>query len=75
MTSIATSPGEAITAKAPSAIDYLRRFARKHKAAAISIAAIFVVLVGAVIAISIFAAEAQRQRQESEHLNHNSVRQ
>ncbi|MEE2906459.1 MAG: serine/threonine-protein kinase, partial [Planctomycetota bacterium] len=60
--------GDPITAKAPSAIDYLKRFARKHKAAAISIAAIFVVLVGAVIAISIFAAEAQRQRQESEHL-------
>ena len=54
--------GEAISAKAPSAVDYLRRFARKHKAAAVSIAAIFVVLVGAVIAISIFAVDAQSQR-------------
>jgi hypothetical protein len=59
--------GDPITAKAPSAIDYLKRFARKHKAAAISIAAIFVVLVGAVIAISIFALESQRQRTEAEH--------
>ncbi|MCH2137301.1 MAG: protein kinase, partial [Phycisphaerales bacterium] len=58
--------GEAITAKAPSAIDYLRRFARKHKAAAISMAAIFVVLAGAVIAISIFAVEADSQRKIAE---------
>ena len=54
--------GDPITAKAPSAFDYLKRFARKHKAAAISISAIFVVLVAAVIAISVFAAEAQHQR-------------
>ncbi|MDP6721716.1 MAG: hypothetical protein QGF59_23815, partial [Pirellulaceae bacterium] len=59
--------GDPIAAKAPSAIDYLKRFARKHKAAAISIAAIFVVLVGAVIAISIFAVEAdQLAKSESE---------
>jgi len=54
--------GDPITAKAPSAIDYIRRFARKHKAASVSIAAIFVVLVSAVIAISIFAVEANAQR-------------
>ncbi len=52
--------GDPIAAKAPSAIDYLKRFARKHKAAAISIAAIFVVLVSAVVAISIFAVQAKR---------------
>jgi serine/threonine protein kinase len=54
--------GDPIAAKAPSAIDYLKRFARKHKAVAASIAAVFIVLVGAVIAISIFAVEANTQR-------------
>jgi tRNA A-37 threonylcarbamoyl transferase component Bud32 len=54
--------GDPIAAKAPSAIDYLKRFARKHKAAAVSIVAVFIVLVGAVIAISIFAVEANTQR-------------
>ncbi|MCP4092405.1 MAG: serine/threonine protein kinase, partial [Planctomycetes bacterium] len=58
--------GDPITAKAPSAIDYLKRFTRKHKAAAASIVAIFVVLVGAVIAISIFAAETTSQRNIAE---------
>jgi len=58
--------GDPIAAKAPSAIDYLKRFARKHKAAAVSISAIFVVLVAAVIAISIFAVEAKRQREDAE---------
>ncbi|MDP7519251.1 MAG: hypothetical protein QF438_03780, partial [Phycisphaerales bacterium] len=61
--------GDPITAKAPSAIDYLKRFARKHKAAAVSIAAIFVVLVGAVIAISIFAVEAEKRRAHSESVS------
>jgi serine/threonine protein kinase len=54
--------GDPIAAKAPSAIDYLKRFARKHKAVAASIAAVFIVLVGAVIAISISAIEANTQR-------------
>ena len=54
--------GDPIAAKTPSAIDYLKRFARKHKAAAASIAAVFIVLVGAVIAISIFAVEANTQK-------------
>ncbi|MDP7088108.1 MAG: hypothetical protein QF360_10865, partial [Phycisphaerales bacterium] len=58
--------GDPITAKAPSAIDYLKRFARKHKAAAVSIAAIFVVLVGAVIAISSIAVELSVQRNTAE---------
>ncbi|MDP7518645.1 MAG: protein kinase, partial [Phycisphaerales bacterium] len=58
--------GDPITAKAPSAIDYLKRFARKHKAAAIAIAAIFVVLVGAVIAISSIAVELSVQRNTAE---------
>ena len=54
--------GDPIAAKTPSAIDYLKRFAQKHKAAAASIAVVFIVLVGAVIAISIFAVEANAQR-------------
>jgi tetratricopeptide (TPR) repeat protein len=59
--------GDPIAAKPPSAIEYLKRFARKHKAAAASIVAIFVVLVGAVIVISIFTVEAERQRVVAEH--------
>jgi hypothetical protein len=58
--------GDPIAAKTPSAIDYLKRFARKYKAAAASIAAVFIVLVGAVIAISIFAVEANTQRRIAE---------
>ena len=54
--------GEAISARSPGAIDFLRRFAKRHKAAAISLASIFVILIGAVVAISIFAIEASRQR-------------
>ncbi|MCH2133932.1 MAG: tetratricopeptide repeat protein [Phycisphaerales bacterium] len=54
--------GEAISARSPGAIDFLRRFAKRHKAAAISLASIFVVLVAAVVAISIFALETSRQR-------------
>ena len=60
---------EPISARPPGAIDYLRRFARKHKAAAVSIVAVFIVLVGAVIAISIFAVEAGRQRKDAELSN------
>ncbi|MBT7352016.1 MAG: protein kinase, partial [Phycisphaerae bacterium] len=53
---------EPIAARPPGAIDYLRRFARKHKAASIAIGSVFGVLVLAVIAISIFAIDAQRHR-------------
>jgi tetratricopeptide (TPR) repeat protein len=53
---------EPISARPPGAIDYLKRFARKHTAAAIGIAAVFVVLLGSVVAISIYAVEAERQR-------------
>ena len=61
--------GDPISAKAPSAIDYLKRFARKHKAAAASIAVVFIVLVGAVIAISIYAIEANTQRRIANDAN------
>ena len=53
---------EPIAARPPGAIDYLRRFARKHTAAAVAIVAVFGVLIVAVVAISIFAVEAQHQR-------------
>jgi tetratricopeptide (TPR) repeat protein len=53
---------EPISARPPGAIDYLRRFARKHTAAAVAIVAVFGVLIVAVVAISIFAVEAQHQR-------------
>ena len=56
---------EPITARRPGAIDYLRRFARKHRAAAIAIATVFVVLLGAVISISLYAIEAERQREQA----------
>ncbi len=57
---------EPIAAKPPSAFDYLKRFTRKHKAAAVFIAAIFMVLVGAVIGISAYAVEADRQADRAE---------
>jgi tetratricopeptide (TPR) repeat protein len=58
--------GDQITAKAPSALDHLKRFARKHKAAATSIVAIFLVLVAAIIAISIFAVRAEDEKIRAE---------
>ena len=57
---------EPIAAKAPGAIDYLRRFARKHRAAAVAISSIFLVLVVAVIAVSIFAINAERAKTRAE---------
>ena len=53
---------EPIAARPPGAIDYLRRFAKKYRAAAVAIAAVVVVLVVAVVGISIFAIDAQMQR-------------
>ena len=58
--------GDQITAKAPSVLDHLKRFARKHKAAATSIVAIFLVLVTAIIAISIFAIRAEDEKIRAE---------
>ncbi|MDP6159235.1 MAG: protein kinase, partial [Phycisphaerales bacterium] len=53
---------EPISARPPGAIDYLRRFARKHTAAAVAIVAVFGVLIVTVIAVAIsiayFAVEA-----------------
>ncbi|MEE2906455.1 MAG: protein kinase, partial [Planctomycetota bacterium] len=60
--------GEPITAKAPSAMDYLKRFTRKHKGTAASIAAIFLVLIGAVVAVSIFAYKVEQERKKSDAL-------
>ena len=55
-----------ITASPPSPLDNLRRFARRHRAATAALASIFIVLVGAVIGVSLFAIEANRQRQVAE---------
>ena len=54
--------GDPIAARAPSAIDYLKRFARKHKAAVTSVVAVCIALVGGLIGIFVFAAEANTQK-------------
>ena len=51
-----------IAASPPNAFDNMRRFARRHRAASIAIASIFVILLGAVVGVSLFALEANRQR-------------
>ncbi|MAT82289.1 MAG: hypothetical protein CMJ29_11690 [Phycisphaerae bacterium] len=53
---------EPIKARPPSALDMLIRFTRRHTAAAISIAAVFLMLLVAVTITSISATEASRQR-------------
>ena len=53
---------EPITARPPGVLDYIRRFAKKHTAAAIAIAAVFVVLVGAVIFVSSYAVKLEKQQ-------------
>lgn len=59
---------EPISARPPGAIDYLRRFTRKHTAAALAISAVFVVLVVAVVGISIFAINAAKERTRAEQV-------
>jgi len=53
---------EPISARPPGAVDGLMRFARRHKAAASALSAIFVVLLIAIGAITATAFEANRQR-------------
>ncbi|HIN09802.1 MAG TPA: serine/threonine protein kinase, partial [Phycisphaerales bacterium] len=50
---------EPIAARPPGAVDYLRRFARKYKAATAAIVSIFLVLIIATVAISVSATEAR----------------
>jgi tetratricopeptide (TPR) repeat protein len=57
---------EPISAKPPGAIDYLKRFARKHTAATISIGTVLVILIAAFEGVSIFATLAEQQRREAE---------
>ena len=57
---------EPISARPPGAIDHLLRFVRKHKAAATAAAMIALVLTGAVIAILVFAIEANAERKGAE---------
>jgi len=59
---------EPISAKPPGFIDYLRRFAKKHTAAAVAISTIFVVLVAAVVGISNFAINAAKERTRAEQV-------
>jgi serine/threonine protein kinase len=55
---------EPITARPPGALDYIRRFAKKHVAATTAIASIFVVLVAAVIVTSNYAVKIESQRSQ-----------
>jgi tetratricopeptide (TPR) repeat protein len=57
---------EPISARPPGAIDHLLRFVRKHKAATTAAAMIALVLAGAVIAILLFAIEANVERKRAE---------
>jgi WD40 repeat protein/tRNA A-37 threonylcarbamoyl transferase component Bud32 len=54
--------GDPIAAKRPSGWDYLSRFARRNRAAAAAIVAVFGILVVAVVGVSIFAVDASSQR-------------
>ena len=58
--------GDPIAASRPSLWDTMQRFAKRHRAAAVSIATVVVVLVAAIIFISIFAVEAAHQRDAAE---------
>ncbi|MBT4584685.1 MAG: serine/threonine protein kinase [Phycisphaerae bacterium] len=53
---------EPINARPPGALDYIRRFVKKHTAAAISIASIFLILICAVFVISNYAVKVEKQR-------------
>jgi WD40 repeat protein len=54
--------GDPIAARRPSGWDYLSRFARRNRAAAAAIVAVFGILVVAVVGVSIFAVDASSQR-------------
>ena len=66
---------EPIKARPPSALDMLIRFTRRHTAAAISIAAVFLMLLVAVTITSISATEASRQRELAEEAQVDQARQ
>jgi len=57
--------GESITAAPPSFFDAVGRLARRHRAAATTVAGIAASLVAAVIGISLFAIRAERARQDA----------
>ncbi len=58
--------GEAISASPPSLWDQVLRLARRNRAAAVAAVTILIVLVGAVIGVSGFAADAHRERLKAE---------
>ena len=55
-----------ISARPPSAIDYLRRFSKKHRAAAMAIASVFLVLIVAVGGISTYAIKANQEKNRAD---------
>ena len=57
---------EPISARAPGAIDYLRRFTKKYKAASIAIILIFMVLTSATIVTSIYVVVAWEMQDKAE---------
>lgn len=56
--------GEAIAARAPGVFETLRRFARRHRAAAAAIATAFVLLSGSLVVVIDLLQHAQRQNIE-----------
>ena len=57
--------GEPITASPPGLVDGLLRLARRHRVAAAAAAASLTALVAAVIGVSMFAVQAERERKAS----------
>jgi WD40 repeat protein/serine/threonine protein kinase len=56
--------GEAIAARAPGVLETLRRFAKRHRAAAAAIATAFVLLSGSLVVVINLLQHAQRQNVE-----------
>ena len=67
--------GEPLQAGPESAAYRIKKQFRKHKAAVVSIVAIFLVLIVALIAISMFAVEIENQRKYAEQSNANATEQ
>ncbi|MFM9011548.1 MAG: WD40 repeat domain-containing serine/threonine protein kinase, partial [Planctomycetota bacterium] len=59
--------GDAILARPPTAAESIVRFARRHRAAALSAAAVLASLIAAVTATSVFFVRAEQQRRLAEN--------
>ena len=55
-----------ISAQPPGAVDYLRRFTKKHRPAALAIASVFLVLIVAVVGISTYAVKANQEKNRAD---------